>query len=284
MSRRLYSHRPSAIRHAAGSLPTPPRALFLGAVAHLTVLTALLATGCREGASTMSIDIPTMPHPMPGQATLGGHVRDANGQAVSGATVKIAETGAKTTSDASGAYQLAVPSDSTLTLTATATGTANTFRESVVLAAGSAISDFDVLLLPIAQITAINMLGPAAQVIPRGVMAVRLHVMGSACVPAGAHVTVYPTTAATVVYSAKAASSGGLDMPDRTVQDVQAGTQIAVWLAAVMPPGNMNLLQIDVQKAGCQLMPQSPSLGGLMFPGLRQVAATSLSEADLFLQ
>jgi hypothetical protein len=256
----------------------------------IPALVALLATACgtnkTEGASDGAVtNVPTMPDVMPGQATLGGHVLDANGQAVPGAVVKIAETDKTATSDASGAYQIAVPSDSTVTLTASATGMANTFRESVVLAAGTVVSNFDVLLLPTAQVTMIDMLGPAGLAATRGAVAVRLHVMsGSACVATGARVTVFPTTAATVLYSAPATVAGGLDMPDSTLKAVQAGTQIAAWLVDALPPGNMNLLRIDVQQTGCQLMPQSPSLGGLMFPGLREVAAATLTEADLFLQ
>jgi hypothetical protein len=250
-----------------------------------SALLALLTVACGAEQPGTTANVPTMPDTMPGQASLSGRVLDGNGQGVPGAVVKIAETDATTNTDASGAYQLAVPSDSTLTLTAAAAGMANTFRESVVLASGSAVSDFDVLLLPTAELSTINMLGPPGVAAMRGTVAVRLHVMGgSACVAAGAHVTVFPPSAATVVYAAPAASSGGLDMPDPTLQDLQPGTQIVVWLADVVPPGNMNLLRIDVQKAGCQLMPQSPSLGGLTFPGLREVAAASLTEADLFLQ
>jgi Carboxypeptidase regulatory-like domain len=223
---------------------------------------------------------------MPGQASLGGHVLDGSGRGVQGAMVKIAETDGVATSDASGAYQVAVPSDSTVTLTATAMGMASTFRESVVLASGSTVSDFDILLLSTAEMTAVNMLGQptltAMQAATRGTVAIRLHTMSATCMAAGARVTVFPTTAATVLYSAPAGTAGGLDMPDPTLQAVQAGTTIAVWLATALPPGNM--LRIDVQKDGCQLMPQSPSLGGLMYPGLRSIAATALTEADLFLQ
>jgi hypothetical protein len=279
MSRHLFG------AATVGAGPGISRAICHHPMVRLAVFTALLGTACHSGPSDpIEGHIPTMPHPMPGQASLGGHVRDANGQGVPGVALTIAETDGTATSDATGAFTLMVPSDSTLTLTATATGMARTFRESVVIASGSVVSDFDVLLLPTAAMAAINTLGPAGQAATRGAVAVRLHSMSAGCVTTGALVTVFPATAATVLYSAPATTAGSLDMPDATLKAVQPGTQTAAWLVDALPPGNMNLLRIDVQKAGCQLMPQSPSLGGLMFLGQREVAVASLTEADLFLQ
>ena len=242
------------------------------------------ACGSEQGPSTLPAELPpTMPDPMPGQASLGGVVRDANGQGVAGAVIKVAETDQTATADSSGAYQLTVPSDSTLTLKATATGMAPTFRESVSVAAGATVGDFDLLLLSSDQVTAIDTLGAPGQEMSRGAMAVKLHSLDATCVTAGALVSIFPPNAGTVVYSSPAATTGGVDMPDPTIAAVQAGTSISFWLAGALPPGNMNLLQMSVQQNGCQLV-SSPTSGSVTYPGLRQVAAGALTQADLFLQ
>lgn len=250
---------------------------------HFTALAALCLWGCgADGARVSPLDVPARPEPMPGQASLAGHVIDASGHGVQGATIGIAETDAVATTDASGAYQVDVPSDSTITLFASAGGMASTYRESVVLASGAMVTDFDVRLLTTTELAAVNMLGQPGVAAMRGAMAIQLHALDSGCTVAGAHVSVFPATAGTVVYSAPASGSGGLDLPDPTLQEVQVGATTAVWLATAMPSGNM--LRIEVQKEGCQPTTESADLGGVMYPGLRYVAATSLTQADLFLQ
>jgi hypothetical protein len=153
----------------------------------------------------------------------------------------------------------------------------------VSVAAGATINDFDLLMLSGDQVSAIDMLGASGQVTSRGAMAVRLHSVASTCSTAGSLVTLFPPNAGTVVYSKPASTSEGVDMPDSTMPAVQAGTSVSFWIAGALPPGNMNLLQISVQQNGCQLM-SSPSLAGVTYPGLREVAAGSLTQADLFLQ
>jgi hypothetical protein len=250
----------------------------------LIACASLFGGACFKGEEVpYSSGVPGMPDPMPGQAALAGAVRDGSGQPIAGATVKIAETDATTTTDPSGAYQLTVPSDSTLTLFAQAAGMATTYRDAVMLASGASLGGYDLDLVPAAQIDSMNALGPSGQTTGRGAVALRLHSMSAGCVLPGARVSVFPADAAMVVYSSPAAPGSALDMPDPGVTAVQSGTRIEAWLVSALPPGNMNLLQIQVQQNGCQLMDQSPSLNGLTFVGERRVAAESLTETDLFL-
>jgi hypothetical protein len=223
---------------------------------------------------------PSMPMPSVSQAALSGHVRGADGVGVAGATIEVAETDGTATTDEAGAYRIVVPSNSTVTLMATAKGMAPTFRESIVVAAQADVADFDFLALPAAQITAINTLGAPGQEATRGIMAVRLHSLDPACVADGAQVAVWPPMAAKVIYGSPDAS-GGLARPDPQLVGVQPNADVAVWLAAVWPPGNG--LTFTVAQPGCTLMADSPSMSGLTFPGQRHVAPQAMTQVDLFL-
>jgi len=268
-----------AAKHASGNVART-------AVAALVAVGAAFGHGgCGEQKTLgqLNVDpdtIPVMPTPIVGQASLSGRVIDGNGQPVPGATVTFAETGASATTDAGGAYAVVVPSDSTLTLFASAVGLATTSRESVVLAARSAVTGFDVTLLAPADVASMSGLGGADPMGTHGLVAVRLHSMDPRCAPEGGHLAVWPPAAASVIYS-RPSVTGGLDAPDPTVDGVQPGAQVAVWLAAAVPPGNM--LTISFQGAGCALMAQVPSQNGLLYPGLRHVMSKALTTADLFL-
>ena len=255
----------------------------VGNVVVVLLMTAV-ALGCGGGnhvgvqnADTPSI--PKMPMPMPGHASVAGRVLDSDGQGVPGATIKVAETDGTASSDAAGAYELAVPSDSTLTLLTSAPGFAPSYRESIVVADQALVTGFDVLVLPVDKITAVNTLSVPDQAATRGLMAVSLHSLSTFCVPAGARVSVSPPLAATVIYSRP--GGGGLDEPDLGLTAVQPGARIDFWLAGVVPPGNM--LQIRVDQPGCHLLSESPRLNGVQFSGLRRVDVQSLTKAELFL-
>jgi hypothetical protein len=243
-------------------------------------MVAPLACGS-DRALTASPDsgVPTMPTPMPGQATLAGVVRDATGAPVAGATLRIAETDVTATSDATGAYSIAVPSESTVTVVASADGFAKTYEESVTLTDGTAASGFDVRLLAPTDVTGKSALAGAATPDKLGVMAVRLQSSAAGCSLAGATLAVYPPDAAKVVYS-QPGSGGALDQADATLSSVQAGTDVSAWLVAVIPPGNM--LELTVTQAGCQAAP-APSAGGMSFTGGLRADASALTEARLFL-
>lgn len=227
-----------------------------------------------EGSST-----PVMPMPMPGSASLAGRVLDADGNPVAAAAVVVAETDDTATTDTTGAYQLMVPSDSTVTVVTTAAGFAKSHRESVVIANQVMVTGFDVLLLPLDTVARLNGLAGEGAA-SRGLMAVRLHSMNDACLTSGAQLSVWPPKAATIIYS-RPSGSTGLDEPDVGMDRVQAGARIDAWLAGALSPGAQ--LQITVDKAGCRLQSPSPAMNGVLFPGLRPIGAQALTEVDLFL-
>lgn len=248
------------------------------------VTVAVVGCGTEKAVSVQGVDgssLPTMPMPMPGSASLAGRVRDADGNGVPGATIKVAETDGTTTTNVTGDYQMMVPSDSTVTLLTTAPGFASNFRESIVLANQAAVADFDILVLSVDTVSRLDGLGNPALVTTRGLMAVRLHSLSQTCVIAGARVSIWPPQAATVMYS-QPNTTGGLEEPDAGMDSVQAGTGIGVWLLGVIPPGNQ--WQIEVNQTGCRQLTGSPSMGGMLFPGLRRVDAQVLTEADLFFE
>lgn len=223
--------------------------------------------------------LPSMPMPMPGQATLAGHVVDSAGNGVAGAVITVAETDGSATTDAAGAYGLMVPSDSTLTLKTTATGFASSFRGSLVVADQSASTGVDIVMMTPAEVTGANALGGVAQPETRGLIGLRLHSVSDACTLTGAHVSVFPPDAAKVVY-ARPGAMGALDTPDTSVDGVQGGVAIAAWLVDAMPPANM--LMISVDHPACALMSSPPSTNGVVFTGALRADANALTVGDLF--
>jgi hypothetical protein len=244
-------------------------------------------TGCgvSKALEVHNVDssaLPPMPTPIAGQASIAGTVVDGDGKPIAGATIKVAETDATATADESGAYQMMVPSDSTLTLVAAAAGFATTYHDAIALASAATVTQLDLFMLPTSKIAGMNGLGAAGTnaTAALGVVALRLHSVGADCVITGAHVSVMPAKAATVLYSLPGAA-GGLDEPDITMTSVQDGTKVAAWLVGTLPPGNM--LQIAVDQPGCHMLAQSPSMSGLQHLGVRRVDAQALTVADLFL-
>lgn len=257
----------------------------LGTLVATVVLTAMASGwGCGQEMSSgmQPIDqdtIPMMPRPVAGTATIAGQVTDANGAGVAGATLTVAETDATVVTAADGRFELAVPSDSTLTLIAAAAGYAKTYRESVVVASQTRIDGFDFLMLSPDQLTSFNTLN-GAKMSTGGLMAIRLHSMNGGCATDGARLEVWPPRGGQVAYS-RPSATGGVDEPDPTLEGVQLGARIDAWITGAISPGNQ--LTVTVRQDGCRQMGQSPSLGGMVFPGLRHAAAGALTQADLFL-
>jgi hypothetical protein len=251
------------------------------------MLACALALGaCQSGTAVPNMQagdggfVPVMPMPMPGQATLAGHVTDSAGNPIVGATVVIAETDGNAVTDAGGAYSMTVPSDSTLTVKATATNFAPAYRGSIMLAAQTALDTFDVTMLTPTEVAADNALITSVTTpATRGLVALRLHSVNAACSLAGAHLAVSPPDAATVVY-AQPSTTGGMDQPDLTVDGVQDGASIGVWLVDAFPPASW--VTISISQPGCALMASSPSMNGMMFTGAWRADAAAFTEADLF--
>jgi hypothetical protein len=250
------------------------------------LLTGYWTAGCGmqhpiASSPVTTTEVPTTPVIMTGTAHVSGVVRDGDGNGVAQATILVAETDATAMTDASGAYTMTVPADSTLTLVATATGFATTFRGSVIVAEGATATDFDLTLLPSADVARMGTLVPSAPADMRGLVAVRLHSLRDSCKTAGARVEVWPPLAATVLYG-RPSATGGADEVDPALSGVEAGAHVDAWLAGAVPPGNM--FEIRVDQPGCALVGQAPSVGGLLMTGQRRVDATALTEIDLFLE
>src|SRR5215813_12340389 len=71
------------------------------------------------------------------RATVTGHVVDTHGVAIAGATVAVRATGEHATTDATGAFRLDVPANTTLTLAATAPTMAPTLLQQFLVSTGT---------------------------------------------------------------------------------------------------------------------------------------------------
>src|ERR1041384_7985280 len=88
------------------------------------VLVAAALTACTDNLAPEAA--PETPSVASDRATVTGHVVDAQGLAIAGATVAVRASGEHAMTDASGAFSLDVPADTTLTLSAPPPRTAPT--------------------------------------------------------------------------------------------------------------------------------------------------------------
>src|ERR1043165_7813945 len=104
--------------------------------ASLLVVSSLAA--CAESPAPQAI--PETPTVAADRATVTGHVLDTTGAAVAGATVAVRSSDERATSDATGAFPLDVPANTTLTIAATAPTMAPTLLQQMIVSPGARAS------------------------------------------------------------------------------------------------------------------------------------------------
>jgi hypothetical protein len=162
------------------------------------------------------------------RAMVTGHIVDANGIAVAGATVELRSIGTRVTADTSGAFALDVPANTTLTVAASAPGMAPTLLQQFMVSPG-ATATFDVPLLATAHLTSLIAMGGNAM---GGVVAISLKSMsGTTDSAAGATVDISPANLGRVLY---APPQGGMPDPDPSMTAIVHGTPLA-WAVGVQP-------------------------------------------------
>src|SRR4249920_386161 len=103
-------------------------------VTYVALLVSLL-TACAD--NLVSHPSPETPVIGNDRATVTGHVMDASGAPVAGATVTVRTSGEHATADGAGAFTLDVPANTTLTLSATAPGMAPTLLQQFLVSPGA---------------------------------------------------------------------------------------------------------------------------------------------------
>jgi hypothetical protein len=204
------------------------------------------------------------------RATVTGHVVDTHGVAIAGATVAVRATGEHATTDATGAFHLDVPANTTLTLAATAPTMAPTLLQQFLVSPGASAS------VEMAMVTGDhfkNLVAMGANP-AGGVVAVALKSMSGAGSVAGATVELTPNLGR-VMYPATGA---GMADPDPTSSAVVQGDESYAWALGVQP--HVTIMQLALR--GMAQVEPPYSLDDVVYPGTFTVDAGALTLVTLF--
>ena len=206
------------------------------------------------------------------RATVTGHVVDADGAAVAGATVAVRLTGEHATTDASGAFTLDVPANTTLTVAATATGMSPTLLQQFMISP-SASAAFDIPLLATDHLKGLIAQGANPM---GGAIAISLKSLsGAPDSAAGATVELAPSNLGRVLYAP--ARVGAMPDPDPSMMAIMHGTALA-WALGVQP--HVTTLKLALHGVSQVEMPRA--IDDVTFPGTFTVDAASLTLVTLF--
>jgi hypothetical protein len=239
---------------------------------------AALVDGCGAEADPgrPKPGLPTPPQLMQGMGLLRGDVTDLQGKAVPDATVSVLETGAQTTSDGEGHYQLMVTAGSTITVRTEAAGFAPGLANAVIVADGQTSTGHDLALVSKEHLAALAQLAGTGPM-DRGVVAVTIKSMSGACQPEGGLVAIEPRAFGRVVYARPDADA----TPEPSLTAMQAGsTRVGAWILGVVPPGAYYSLSFS--KPGCNPLPFPVEVGQRSYTGALPIQAGAVSHALVF--
>src|SRR5258707_246620 len=204
--------------HGIFSMSTSQRATYVA-------LLVSLLTACADNfGSHPSPETPVVGND---RATVTGHVMDAVGAPVAGATVTVRTSGEHATVDSAGAFTLDVPANTTLTLSATAPGMAPTLLQQFLVSPGaSGLAEIPMITSAHFQ----SLVGMGSNPMG-GVVAVALKSMSGYGNLAGATVGLTPSLGR-VMY---AATGAGMTDPDPTMAMVGPGDDPYAWALGVQP-------------------------------------------------
>jgi len=231
----------------------------------------LALTGCADNLSVHTPpETPTMGTE---RATVTGRVVDVSGAPVAGAAVAARLTGEHTTSDASGAFRLDVPADTTLTIATTASGMAPTLLAQFLVSPGGT-ADVQIPLLTADHLK--NLIAMGSNVMAGGAIAVSLRsVSGGAPNATGATIELTPSNLGTVLY---APTSSGIADPDPKMTSFVPGTDPAAWALGVQP--HVSIMKLTLH--GMTQVQTPVHLDDVEWPGTFTVDAGALTLATLF--
>jgi hypothetical protein len=207
------------------------------------------------------------------RATVTGRVVDVNGASVAGAAVVVRLTGEHATSDASGAFSLDVPADTTLTIATSATGMAPTLLAQFLVSPGGSTS-VQIPLLTADHLK--NLIAMGSNMMMGGAIAVSLRsVSGATPSATGATIELTPSNLGTVLY---APTSAGFADPDPKMTAFMPGTDPAAWALGVQP--HVSIMKLTLHGA---TQVQAPiQLDDVEWPGTFTVDAGALTLVTLF--
>jgi hypothetical protein len=243
---------------------------FMRASTHIIVISVVTAlTGCTD-----NLGVHTSPDTPPvgmERATVTGHIVDANGVAIAGATVELRSIGTRATADGAGAFSLEVPANTTLTVAASAPGMAPTLLQQFMLSPAASAS-LDIPLLAATHLASLLAMGSNAT---GGVVAISLKSMsGAADSAAGATVSLSPSNLGRVLY---APPSPGMPDPDPAMTSIVHGTPLA-WAVGVQP----HVTVLTLSLAGVPQVDAPYAINDVMWPGTFTVDANALTLITLF--
>jgi hypothetical protein len=224
-------------------------------------------TGCADNlAPHTSPETPTIGND---RATVTGHVMDTSGAPVAGATVLVRASGEHATSDATGAFTLDVPANTTLTLSATAASMAPTLLQQFLVAPG-ATGAVEVPMVTSDHFKSLVGMGGNAT---GGVVAVALRSMSGSGSLTGATVDLTPSLGR-VMYAA----AGGMVDPDPAMAMVVQGEDPYVWAVGVQP--HVSIMQLALR--GVTEVAPPYAIDEVIWPGTFTVDAGALTLVTLF--
>lgn len=207
------------------------------------------------------------------RATVTGRIVDVNGAAVAGAAVAVRLTGEHTTADASGAFSLDVPANTTLTLAATAPNMAPTLLAQFVVSPGASAA-VEIPMLTADHLKNLNSMNPA--IMNGGAIAVSLRsISGAATNVTGATIELTPDNLGRVLY---APQSSGIADPDPKMTMFMPGTDPAAWALGVQP--HVSIMKLTLH--GMTQVQPPIALDDVEWPGTFTVDAGALTLVTLF--
>jgi hypothetical protein len=207
------------------------------------------------------------------RATVTGRIVDVNGVAVAGAAVAVRLTGEHATADASGAFTLDVPANTTLTLAVTAPNMAPTLLAQFLVSPGAS-ANFQVPLLTTDHLKGLIAMGSNVM---GGAIAVSLRSMsGGATSAAGATIELTPSNLGKVLYAPS--SIAGMADPDPQITTFMPGTDPVAWALGVQP--HVSIMKLTLH--GVSQVEPPYAIDDVTWPGTFTVDAGALTLVTLF--
>jgi len=206
------------------------------------------------------------------RASVAGHIVDADGAAIAGATVVVRATGEHTSADSNGAFVIDVPANTTLTLATTAPGMATTLLPQLMVSPGGTAA-FTIPMVTTARLKSLAMMGPN----PAGgvVMVEVKSVSGDAASSGATTIDLTPSNLGRVLY---APESPGIADPDPSLTSMGSGSDCLAWALGVQP--HVSIMEFALRGA-VQLDPPY-SIDDVIWPGTFTVDAGALTLLTLF--
>ena len=225
-------------------------------------------TGCADTLTPYTApETPTIGND---RATVTGHVVDAGGVAVAGATVALRGSGEHTVADSTGAFSLDIPANTTLTLSATAPNMAPTLLQQFIVSPGISAT----VEVPMVTSDHFKSLVGMGTNPTGGVVAVALKSMSGSGSLAGATVELTPSLGR-VMY---AATGAGIADPDPAMAMVVQSDDQYAWALGVQP--HVSIMQLALR--GVSQIEPPYAIDEVTLPGTFTVDTGALTLVTLF--